>query len=465
MSTRLTRQLAPAALIAWVGAGCAQVAQVEESGGSPLDVSSSPVVYGTDSRLEFFEAPSEELRRLAGASSLAVLRRSSLDGSGPDGVRVVAPSLGEARGLCETERFVEQPAAAVCSSVLVDDDLLLLAGHCIESERSCEDLLFVAGYYYDAPGELHPIGLDDVFACRRLALWRPAGEGSDEALDVAFVQLDRPVRAPLAPAVLAPRAPLPDDAVTAIGHGDGLPGKIDAEGRWLGPCASGGPCGEAQIDTFAGSSGGGVFDARRELAGIVVSGRQDHALSEQGCLTVRTELASAPHGEGILLAQPAVEALCLGGWPSQRLCGAPGACGDAICALGEDESTCPADCRAAECGDGRCEAAEWRACGADCPATAPAHWMCPSLWYGEGGRCDCACGAPDPDCLWSDCDPEDGSAPVEPVAPGAPPGDAGACSLPGPQRSHRGAALAAGLLVFLAGLAALTRRRRDRVAR
>ena len=130
MSTRLARQLAPAALIAWSGAGCAQI---QESGGSPLDVSSSPVVYGTDSRLEFFEAPSEELRRLAGASSLAVLRRSSLDGSGPDGVRVVAPSAGEAHGLCETERFVEQPAAAVCSSVLVDDDLLLLAGHCIES--------------------------------------------------------------------------------------------------------------------------------------------------------------------------------------------------------------------------------------------------------------------------------------------------------------------------------------------
>ncbi|WP_437314911.1 trypsin-like serine peptidase [Sorangium sp. So ce385] len=447
--------IAGPALVALFVAGCARG---DEGDAPALDASQAPVVYGADTRLEFFEAPSEALRRLASASSLAVLRRSSLDGAGPDGVRVVAPSLGEARGLCEGERFVEQPAAAVCSSVLVDDDLVLLAGHCVEDERSCEDLLFVAGYYHDAPGALHPLRPEDVFACRRIAALPPGSEGGAEALDVAFVQLDRPVGPELAPAVLAARAPLPGEPVTAIGYGEGLPGKIDAEGRWLGPCAAGGACAEAQIDTFAGSSGGGVFDARLELAGIVVSGRQDHELSEQGCLTVRREPASGVAGEGILLAQPVVQALCEGGWPSERLCGASGRCGDGICALGEDEASCPDDCRAAACGDGRCEGGEWRACSMDCPPTAPGHWTCPPAWYGEGDRCDCACGAPDPDCLRSECAPAEGE-PGEPETPAPPPRDAGGCSLSGPQRGSRAAALAGALLALLAALSARRSRR------
>ncbi|WP_437592051.1 trypsin-like peptidase domain-containing protein [Sorangium sp. So ce1000] len=434
--------LAALVLASLFGAGCAW----EPPGGAqPLDASASPVIYGVDSRLEFFEPPAEELRRLARSSTLAVFRRSSLDGAGPEGVRVMAPGLREARGLCEGARFADQPSAAVCSGVLVDDDLLLVAGHCIEAEASCADLLFAAGYYYDAPGELHALRPDDVFACRRIAYFQADGE---DALDAAFIQLDRPATPSLLPVVLGAGSPSPGDPVVAIGYGEGLPGKIDVEGRWLGACAAGGACAEAQIDAFTGLSGGGVFDALGALAGIVVSGRQDYDVSEDGCLTARVEPASEAKGEKILVAARAVQSLCEQGWPSERLCGRAGACGDAVCAPGEDASSCPVDCRAAACGDGRCEADEWRTCSPDCPPTPPGHWLCPSSWYGEGTQCDCTCMAPDPDCFTGECEPGGESPPGEAVTPEAPARDAGACSLGGAQRSSAYAILAGGLLAL-----------------
>ncbi|MGK4008982.1 serine protease [Sorangium sp. So ce1036] len=442
----LAIRLASAALLASVEAGCAEG---QAGGAQPLDSSSSPVVYGTDSRREFFEPASEALRRLARSSNLAVFRRSSLDGTDPASVRVAAPSLGEARGLCEDARFVDQPSAAVCSGVLIDEDLLLLAGHCIEGEFSCQDLLFVSGYYYDAPGALHPIRQEDVFACRRLAYWQPGRERGEGALDAAVVQLDRPVQAPLLPAALAAGAPPPDAPVTAIGYGEGLPGKLDVEGRWLESSAPDGGRAEAQVDAFTGSSGGGVFDALHELAGIVVSGRRDYALSEEGCVTVHVEPEAAAKGEGVVLAGRAVQALCEEGWPSERLCGDAGVCGDSICALGEELATCAADCPAAACGDGRCEADEWRTCSLDCGPTPPGHWVCSSLWYAEGAHCDCGCGAPDPDCRAGECGAPEGSAPGEDVTPGDRARDRGGCSVAGAPRRSAGHVLTGVALLAL----------------
>ena len=65
----------------------------------------------------------------------------------------IAPSLslGEAVGLCPDQRFTAQPTAGDCSGTLVDNRIVLTAGHCVEG-KSCSDISFVFDYaYYGLP--------------------------------------------------------------------------------------------------------------------------------------------------------------------------------------------------------------------------------------------------------------------------------------------------------------------------
>ena len=64
--------------------------------------------------------------------------------------------------MCPDERFAAQPANADCSATLIAPDIMLTAGHCI---NSCGDSRFVFDYYVTAGGTLPPI-----YTGRRLCL-------------------------------------------------------------------------------------------------------------------------------------------------------------------------------------------------------------------------------------------------------------------------------------------------------
>ena len=98
----------------------------------------APVVYGEDDRVEVFNHPDADLRSIARESIVALIPTFRIERD-PDGTYALyTESLGELHGLCPDELFVDQPAAAVCSGVLIDDELVLTAGHCIDSRMPCE---------------------------------------------------------------------------------------------------------------------------------------------------------------------------------------------------------------------------------------------------------------------------------------------------------------------------------------
>ena len=103
-------------------------------GPQPAAVASWPIVYGQDDRLEVYEAD-EPFRGLAQQSAVALLGAPALREREDGSYDVVAPPLGESFSLCEGERFPEQTAAATCSGVLIGDDLVATAGHCLGSGR------------------------------------------------------------------------------------------------------------------------------------------------------------------------------------------------------------------------------------------------------------------------------------------------------------------------------------------
>jgi hypothetical protein len=193
-------------------------------------------------------------------------------------------------------------------------------------------------------------------------------------------------------------------ALTIIGFGSGIPAKIDTGGRVVSPRERLLDFFNATTDSFGGNSGSGVFDGSGgELVGILVRGDEDYV--EQGGCFVVNELPDTGEtgGEAVTYVRRALDALCGSGWPSARLCGAAGTCGDGTCSGDETSASCGSDCVAASCGDGVCDRGEDTAsCAADCVATMsggpPAGWTCPAGWYDAREGCDCGCGVRDPDC-------------------------------------------------------------------
>ena len=110
-----------------------------------------------------------------------------IDQSDPSDVTLSAQTLESSYGVCSDQRFREQITAASCSATLIEDDLIVTAGHCIGSQAECLSQRFVLGYLMEEDG-LAPLSSSDVFYCLQLLVSYDDGEA-----DYAFIKLDRPV--------------------------------------------------------------------------------------------------------------------------------------------------------------------------------------------------------------------------------------------------------------------------------
>lgn len=329
------------------------------------------VVYGEDDRLDWYAVEDEVLRERVANSIVALIHPNTLDESDPNDIRINSESLGQRRGLCRDERFRDQPAAASCSGTLIDDDLVLTAGHCLTSQNTCNSRRFVFNYRMESEEERALITADDVYRCQRILHTVDAN-----GIDWAIAQLDRPVVAPRAPAsVRRLDDPMPNGAeLTLIGFPSGIPVKIDAGGNVVDPRGDSLDYFEATVDAFGGNSGSGVFDADGAVAGILVRGEQDYT-TRDGCTIVNVLDEDRTNAEDVTYASRAIERLCSHGYESERLCGGPdrglcyrceedGDCRDGwICNQFEDREVtfCSAPCETQEdcredhtCSDGHC---------------------------------------------------------------------------------------------------------------
>lgn len=330
------------------------------------------VLNGDDNRRELFEVDSAPLKSTVANATAAVmwphrLRRESA------GIQLRAESLGEHFGLCAGEPYATEPSAASCSATLVDDDLVLTAGHCLgsdepEARQRCPRQRFVFEYEIDEKGLL-PIQPLEVYSCRAVAAFRKTTTAST-FLDFAFVQLDRPVRQ-RAPIAVTTSAPRPGELVAFASHGAGLPVKVEENASIVSVPADARHF-TAATDSFAGGSGGSVYDSELQLLGFAVRGAGDW-VADGACMRAAH---SAEASEQYQVAADAVRELCRNGWPSTRLCGTPAECGDGVCSASESQGNCALDCAAARCGDRVCDLDEDLTCQSDCPRfdDVPASW-------------------------------------------------------------------------------------------
>jgi hypothetical protein len=290
--------------------------QPSQEGGA-LRQTANEVVYGTDDRRDVYAHPDATLRTRAQQSTVALMRSGAVDATNPSNVTFRSLTLQEARNLCPTERFLEDPTAASCSGTLIDDDLVLTAGHCITS-RECPGTRIVFNYYRPTADALRTVTTEDVFSCAAVV----AREQRQE-LDYAVVRLDRPAAPRFTPAPMrAGSSALADgQPVAVIGTGSGVPFKIDSGGTVRDPRTGTGYF-VANTDTFGGNSGSGVYETGGyTVAGILVRGEVDY-VSNGSCNVVNVCAETGCRGEDIIYASSAIDSFCrTTSNANARLCG------------------------------------------------------------------------------------------------------------------------------------------------
>ncbi len=237
------------------------------------------VIYGMDDRMDVFESSDSLMKELSRATAAQILN-SNLESNG-DSYTIKSTTLLE-EGICQSEPFANQLAAANCSGFLVGADTLVTAGHCINAVTDCENHAWVFDFA-NRTEEKGSFSFDNsqVYRCTKIIARE---KNSSTMNDFAVLKLDRPVtgRTPLKYRTAGKPS---DDAVfTVIGHPSGLPLKITAAADMrdnTNPIYF-----STNADTYGGNSGSAVVDSRTGIVeGILVRGDQDYQqLENEKCL-------------------------------------------------------------------------------------------------------------------------------------------------------------------------------------
>jgi len=277
-------------------------------GDESLGVARQRAIYGADDRVEVRSLDEADPARAVAFEAVAALVPLAQLRKTESGVNITGPTWAEERNLCDDVRFAQQPVVARCSAVLVDDDLVLTAGHCA---RLCSVTRIVFGVLYESPSTLRPLTDDDVFACVDVVADETTGDG----VDFAWLRLDRPVGPARRPVALRLVPPSPGESLALIGFPAGVPMKADHGGVVTG---AGDGVFFTSHDAFHSSSGGPLLDDAGRLIGILGGGAPDLVLTARGC-NAPVDATSLGGVERSTAIAPALARLC-GSAPCDPLC-------------------------------------------------------------------------------------------------------------------------------------------------
>lgn len=179
----------------------------------------------------------------------------------------------------ENVKFLDQPTAANCTGFLVAPQILVTAGHCINSMEDADQWYWLFDYTnsmkWNLEGNYVTIDLNNLYETSEILGSKFEGEEDDELEDYAVLQLDRVVQNRLPYRIRTSGDPSLSTNVYTIGSPTGLPLKISIDSEvieegndyWF----------KTDIDAFPGNSGGPVFDPNGYIEGILVRGAVEYA--------------------------------------------------------------------------------------------------------------------------------------------------------------------------------------------
>ena len=236
------------------------------------------VIYGDDNRVDVINSTNAIYVELS-RSTAGMIPKHKISPLGNGEVKLSAGSL-QSRGMCESERFSEQPTVANCSGFLVGEDLLVTAGHCIKSKSDCKNNRWVFDYKISHDGQSQiNVPATSVYECKKIINTVLSRSDSN---DFALIQLKRKVTDRRVLDYRKSGQITVGEDLVVIGHPTGLPTKI-ADGAKVKSLS--GKFFSANLDTYGGNSGSAVFNANTGLIeGILVRGATDYVYDRsQGC--------------------------------------------------------------------------------------------------------------------------------------------------------------------------------------
>lgn len=257
------------------------------------------VIYGEDNRKDLYQVTNPFYKQLA-ESTVVLVQNSDLSQNSSGVVQVNAQSFQSLMGVCSNEPFADQPSGGFCSGSLIGKNLILTAGHCIESMQECQGTSFVFGYAVNKRGEYpREVAQNDVYKCTNILHTQRVGSGAD----FAIVQIDRDVvgRTPLKVAKNRVTSEITAGTkLVMIGHPAGLPTKVD-DGAKVRDASPNGYF-VANTDSYGGNSGSAVFNQTTgEIEGVLVRGETDYVF-RNGCYVSNVCADNACRGEDITKA-------------------------------------------------------------------------------------------------------------------------------------------------------------------
>jgi S1-C subfamily serine protease len=253
----------------------------------------SNVIYGSDGRLDVYQLTDDRLKKLAD-STVALVKSSDLSAAAGGLTTVVGKNYGTDMNLCSSEKFREQDTAAFCSGSLVGPDLVLTAGHCLETLPDCTSTSLVFGFAVKSAGILpKKVSTNEVYKCKEIikTIRNNAGQ------DFAVIRLDRTVVGHEVLKIRASGELAVGDGLVVIGHPVGLPTKVTTGGKVRSIANA--EFLVASVDTYGGNSGSAVFNSQTGLIeGILVRGEQDFQ-SQGNCTVSKVCTEDSCRGEDI----------------------------------------------------------------------------------------------------------------------------------------------------------------------
>lgn len=246
-------------------------------------------IYGPDDRREASEVKSPTMRSWVDAT-VAIFSATSVEADAEKktsalktrpfsqaGVQTPENPFGGAVDLCPEEPYRGQAAGAFCSGSLVGEDLVMTAGHCMETEEDCKAAKFVFGFAAGKDGQPPAsVPSDEVYSCSKLVAQKMEGKGPD----FAIAKLDRSVKNHTPLRIRRSGTPPVGTPLVVIGHPVGLPTKV-AGGASIRKNDEGGFF-AGNLDTYGGNSGSAVINSvTGEVEGILVRGGADFEYDAQ----------------------------------------------------------------------------------------------------------------------------------------------------------------------------------------
>jgi V8-like Glu-specific endopeptidase len=262
-------------------------------------VAKNRVVYGLDDRMEIFESP-QHIQKLASATAGMINKSNRVDLG--KSLMMDPENLKSSYNMCEGERYIDQPTSVSCSGFLIAPNLLVTAGHCVQTQADCESVDWIFNYKLNEKTKKADVLISkkNVYKCKKVIESKlESNKETKQRYDYALLELDRDVVG-VKPLHYRKKGMIAlNEKLFVIGHPTGLPSKY-APGAYV-QVNSLDTHFEANLDTFGGNSGSAVFNQTTNLVeGILVRGAKDYDTSG-GCTTVQryVDELTAKNGEAV----------------------------------------------------------------------------------------------------------------------------------------------------------------------